>query len=648
MNKPGMVCIYLFLSLVLSGCRHVSRQENPDWPSPGPVDLSSLPAIGDVINHGTADPDKFMSQKKAPAASPSPQTNNSASHSAASAQPIMLGSLKEQPELKTAGSAPAAENAQPITDSPPPSPVVAEPPAPPPAAAELPPPAESSAPAPENPAPPVLQPKDAGDSQSMNAGSLPSSQVASAAILPPVDSKVSRTSNELPKPTSESGIKTTESKLDSSQFGLGFDGLPVTAVSAGRVAARVGKEVITVYDLNMAIQDWMKANLPQGQAVPERERIMMARMVLFQMIDRMLIVQEANRMMKSEKQKEALLKQIDSVWEDQQIPPMMKKYKVETKYDLDQALRKQGRSIDAAKKDFINDALAHEFMGMKLGSKTYVSLTEMRRYYNEHLTNFDQPAQLTWREIRIPIEKGKETEADTQVLKIIDELKQRSDFATLAKRDSKGPTADQGGLWETSPGGFAVPDVNQALENMQAGHVVGPIKAQSNYHIVKMESKRAAGPARFDEVQTQIQEKLRQEKLAAASMGFIQDLRKNTLIWTIFDATQTPNSGDNQVQQAQMQPQSLPPGSAPEHSLPAASAQSQPALTGSSPVASGQAQPMQGSGLKGVKIGAGGKELHFDLKNRQVSETDPPPAIAPSGPIPPAGVMSGPSQPSPL
>ncbi|MFM7591468.1 MAG: peptidylprolyl isomerase, partial [Isosphaeraceae bacterium] len=315
---------------------------------------------------------------------------------------------------------------------------------------------------------------------------------------------------------------------------------------------------------------------------------------------------------------------------------------------LDQALRKQGRSIDAAKKDFINDALAHEFMGMKLGSKTYVSLTEMRRYYNEHLTTFDQPAQLTWREIRIPIEKGKENQADEQVLKIIDELKQRSDFATLAKRDSKGPTADQGGLWETSPGSFAVVEVNNALENMQPGHVVGPIKAQSNYHILKMESKRAAGPARFDEVQTQIQEKLKHEKLAAASMGFIQDLRKNTLIWTIFDASQSPNAGDNQVKQAQMQPQSQPAGVASGQGPPAASAQSQPVEAGALPVSSAQAAQGQASGLKGVKIGEGGKELHFDLKNRQISDTDPPPAIAPSGPIPPAGIMSGPSQPSPL
>ncbi len=654
MKKPGLVLLILLVSLTLSGCRHVSRQDNPDWPSPGPVDLASLPAIGDVINHGTADPDKFLSQKPRPAATASPQVPASGPKAAGTSQPIMLGSLKEQPEQKPAAetSVAAAESkagsSLPPIDSPPPAPAVNEPPAAP--AESLPPPPPISTNPPPTASPEI--PASAGlpsptsptlndhpsQLQSSAANGLQSSVGSDSPGNSSVDAQVSRTGSDVAKPASTPpGMP-----ADSAQFGLGFDGLPATAVSAGRVAARVGKEVITVYDLNMAIQDWIKANVPQGQTIPERERIMMARMVLFQMIDRMLIVQEANRMMKSEKQKEALLKQIDSVWEEQQIPPMMKKYKVETKYDLDQVLRKQGRSIDAARKDFINDALAHEFMGMKLGTKTYVSLTEMRRYYNDHLESFNQPAQLVWREIRIPIEKGRESDADAKIVKLIDELKQHSDFATLARRESKGPTADQGGLWETSPGSFAVSEVNTSLEKMQPGQVLGPIKAPPNYHILKMESRRQAGPARFDEVQTQIQEKLRQEKLGAASMGFIQDLRKKTIIWTIFDTVQAANPGDNQVKQAQLQPQ--PSGG----SSPQASASASPQAMPGAAAQSSQLPSGPGTDTKALKFGAGGSQSQHDLHNRQISDTDPPPAIAPSGPIPPRGVMSGPSQPSPL
>jgi parvulin-like peptidyl-prolyl isomerase len=596
-------------------------QEKSNWPNPGPIDVASLPPIQSVINHGTSDPDQLLARKPEAAVVPTPQSDPSGQKVAENnrnAQPILLGSLKEGPEANQNPPATVALPA-PINDSPPPAPEASSLPAPPPA--ELPP--------------------------ANNSGNIPQQSKSDPALTnPPLDASINQTTINTPKPTESQPSQPTNSTGSTANFGLGFDGLPATAVSAGRVAARVGKEVITVYDLNMAIQDWIRANVPQGQAIPERERIMMARMVLFQMIDRMLIVQEANRMMKSEKQKEALLKQIDSVWEDQQIPPLMKKYKVETKYDLDQAMRKQGRSVEAAKKEFINDALAHEFMGMKLGSKTYVSLVDMRRYYNENLASFDRPAQLIWREIRIPIENGKETEADAAVVKLIDELKKHSDFATLAKRESKGPTADQGGLWETSPGSFAVAEVNAALEKMQPGHVIGPIKAGSNYHILKLESKREAGPARFDEVQTQIQDKLRNEKLAAASMGFIQDLRKNTLIETIFDTLQPQqanSTGDQQVKPAQMQtgvPNTQPPAA------PVASAQNQASTQ--QPVASSGQINSQANGMKGLKIGTGGKQLHFDMNNGQLDQSSPPPALAPSGPIPPKGIMSGPSQPSPL
>jgi parvulin-like peptidyl-prolyl isomerase len=229
---------------------------------------------------------------------------------------------------------------------------------------------------------------------------------------------------------------------------------------------------------------------------------------------------------------------------------MMKKNKVESTYELDQVLRKQGRSLDSAKKEFMNDAVAHEFMGMKLSGKTYVSLVDMRRYYNTHLTEFDRPAQLTWREIRIPIEAGNKQAAEEKAKSVLQQVQANQDFATLAKTAGKGPTADQGGLWETSPGGFALQEINQALASLKPGQVAGPIGTEQAFHIVKLETSREAGPARFDEVQTDIQNKLRNEKLGEASMGFVKDLRKQAVVVTIFDSLPQmamPGS-DNQVQ----------------------------------------------------------------------------------------------------
>jgi len=610
--------ICLLLSLVM-GCRHASVHDDPNWPSPGPVDVASLPPIHSVINRGTTDPDAVLANH-APA---QPRANRTT-------DPIMLGSLQNAPSA-TAEPNPAKEVVPPVTVAaeavaqPPPSlsQAIEAPSATPPMALAAPPveavaappvaPAQSAESKPHTELPPELP-------KAVNANPAPP-----AAAPPSLDTQAQPAGAQLAQPVA-APVAGTAAKPGNAMQGLDLEGLSPTAVSAGRVAANVGKDVITVYDLNLAVQDWIRQNVPAGQTIPRRDGLMIARMVLSQMVDRMLIVQEANRLMKSEKQKDALMKQIELVWKDQQIPPLMKKHKVETVYDLDQALRKQGRSLESAKKEFMNDAVAHEFMGMKLNGKTFVSLVEMRRYYNEHTSEFDRPAQLTWREIRVPIENGQTKAAEEKAAALLKKVDSGSDFATVAKQESKGPTADQGGLWETSPGSFAMPEINKALEVLQPGQISNIIVTSQAVHILKLESSREAGPARFDEVQTVIQNKLREEKLAQASVGFVKDLRRQAVIRTIFDdmpQLQLPGTpADGQVQRTNAAAISTAP--------PAPLAQPQSPL-----LASPQTQ-------------ASGRSESSHSGMEKPNKEDLPPALAPAGVVPPRGVMSGPSAPSPL
>jgi parvulin-like peptidyl-prolyl isomerase len=624
MKSVHQSVFWICIACAVVGCRHASVQDKNDWPNPGPVDISSLPPIQNVINHGTTDPDAMLAQRgsqqtlavgKPGEISDSPQPGRQ------NVSPIMLGDLSQQAD---SNSSQIPQSPVKLNESQVQQPPQIQTEAPPVIAQMQPPPVLNQQALLESP--PVLP-----EHPPQTGSALPSKSS--------VDLQAQKTSTvdanqSIPgqQPPSSPDVRSASS-ANQMQV-IDFEGLSPTAVSAGRIAAHVGSEIITVYDLNVAIQDWIKANVPTGQSIPEKDRLMVARMVLSQMIDRMLIIQEAHRMMKSEKQKEALLSQIDRIWNDQQLPPMMKKYKVDTAYELDQLLRKQGRSLDKAKKDFTNDAIAHEFMGMKLGGKTFVSLVEMRRYYNEHLSEFDQPARYTWREIRIPIEKGDKSAAQAEAQKILKELQQHSDFATLAQRNSKGPTADQGGLWETSPGGFALNEVNSTLDALKPGQMAGPVESAQSIHFIKMEAKRLAGPARFDEVQTQIQERLRNEKLAKVSSGFILELRRQTVVQTIFDDANLNNSAvagpgtgsarDTNVNRTSSGNTTTVPGPASVSATP---------QSDSPGVTSPQGLPSQ-------------SQSGFSAPGSPIPE--PPAVLAPAGPLPTRGMMRGPSQPSPL
>ena len=141
---------------------------------------------------------------------------------------------------------------------------------------------------------------------------------------------------------------------------------------------------------------------------------------------------------------------------------------------------------------------------------------------------------ITWREIVVePIEPKAAPNAphDSTVLltsdarsrevarreaeSLLEKLRKGEDFATLAKKESDGParSRNQGGLMETSPGGYGVPAVNQALESLPIGQLSGVIEGPDGFHIVKVEKRRPAGPASFEEVQNQIKPILENAKI---------------------------------------------------------------------------------------------------------------------------------------
>ena len=147
-----------------------------------------------------------------------------------------------------------------------------------------------------------------------------------------------------------------------------------------------------------------------------------------------------------------------------------------------------------------------------------VELPDLFKHYNEHVNKheFDRPAQITWRELLVDVEKHPSREvAQRKAAVLLARLKKGEDFAELAKAENDGPASSKkrGGLVQTSPGTYAVAAVNQALESLPIGQTSGLLSGPNSFHIVRVENRRAAGPATFNEVQDGIKLILVNEKL---------------------------------------------------------------------------------------------------------------------------------------
>ena len=92
---------------------------------------------------------------------------------------------------------------------------------------------------------------------------------------------------------------------------------------------------------------------------------------------------------------------------------------------------------------------------------------------------------------------------------------------------------------QTSPGSYAVEAVNQALNSLPLNQVSPVLEGPSSLHIVLVENRRTAGPASFEEVQDLMRNKVMYNKMHKAREVFLARLKRDALISTIFDGTES-------------------------------------------------------------------------------------------------------------
>lgn len=157
--------------------------------------------------------------------------------------------------------------------------------------------------------------------------------------------------------------------------------------------------------------------------------------------------------------------------------------------------------------------------------KEKVTDADVQKAYDDIIGN--APAQME-RKARHILLKDEAT-ANALIVK----LNQGADFATLAEKNSTGPTGAKGGDLGYFANGEMVPEFERAAYALEIGNFTQkPIKTQFGYHIIMVEDERQRAKPAFEDVKEQLANQLRQ----AATAETIQDLRANAEI-TMFDFT---------------------------------------------------------------------------------------------------------------
>ena len=102
-----------------------------------------------------------------------------------------------------------------------------------------------------------------------------------------------------------------------------------------------------------------------------------------------------------------------------------------------------------------------------------------------------------------------ETEDAAQDL--IDQLDEGADFAELARAHSTGPSGPNGGALGWFDAAQMVAPFRDAVTEMEAGEVAGPVETQFGWHVVRLNETRMSEAPPLEEVRGQLADELRQQ-----------------------------------------------------------------------------------------------------------------------------------------
>lgn len=142
---------------------------------------------------------------------------------------------------------------------------------------------------------------------------------------------------------------------------------------------------------------------------------------------------------------------------------------------------------------------------------------EVRGYYDQNREAFSAPTEFHLREIVVPTQE--------EANQILVELLKGADFATVARDNSKGETASQGGDlgWRSEP---KFPAMAGQLSVLNPGDLSGVFRGPDGFYIIKLEDSRGGEPVAFEDVRADIREGLTLLKQQQALAEHLNRLRE--------------------------------------------------------------------------------------------------------------------------
>ena len=221
------------------------------------------------------------------------------------------------------------------------------------------------------------------------------------------------------------------------------------------------------------------------------------------------------------------------------LDEMRKEMKLDSMEELEKAAQSQGVSFEDFKQNLRNQIITQQVIGKEVGSRLVINKDDEKKFYDEHKAEMEQPELIRLSEILISTDaKPNDSTDEAQRLQaaqaksedLLAQIRNGAKFEEIAKKNSDGPTAAQGGDLGEFKRGTLAKELEDKTFAMKPNDVSDVIRTKQGFVILKVTEHHNAGVPPLSEIEPRIQDALYMRKLQPALREYLTKLREDAFI----------------------------------------------------------------------------------------------------------------------
>jgi len=315
------------------------------------------------------------------------------------------------------------------------------------------------------------------------------------------------------------------------------------------IIAKVNGEIVTRNDYDKAHRQLIEGLRQQGlsgvrleAAVKDNERN-----ILRERIDNLLLLSKGKE----------LNINVDSEV-NKQLTDIQRQVKIAEPEKFQEFVKEQtGQSYEDYKAELKTQSLTNRVIRQEVAGKIQFKREELMKYYEDHKPEFQREDRVFLREILVAYTGANGADAEKKAKDLSARAKKGEKFDEMAATNSDSDSAKQGGEIGAYEKGKLRADLENAVWNQPKGYVTDPINLGNGYLILKVEDHQKAGLADFEEVQSDITNRLFQPRFQPEMRKYLTQLRADAFLEIkpgFEDSGATPGKNTAWLDPADIQP----------------------------------------------------------------------------------------------